>query len=195
MRRKNEEKRENIKQAVIKLILDEGFHGASISKIAREAGVSPATVYIYYESKDEMLREIYQEYADQVYLYLLEQIDENMNGKQLIETIIKTYYSYIYEQDKVFYFVEQFSSCPSLVDKCRETEGCFQVFSLFDDFKEKNIIKKVDNVIIYSMLFYPVKCIATRYFNQEREAESALVELIELLQDTLLCSGPDSGCD
>ncbi len=186
MRRKNEEKKQKIKQAVIKLILDEGFHGASISKIAREAGISPATVYIYYNSKDEMLREIYQEYADQVYSYLLDQIDENMSGKLLIETIIKTYYSYINEQEKVFYFVEQFSSCPSLVDKCRDTEGCSKIFSMFDELKEKTVIRNIDNVIIFSMLFYPVKCIATRYFDQEREADSALHELIELIQETLL---------
>ncbi len=188
MRRKNEEKKQNIKQAVIKLILEEGFHGASISKIAREAGVSPATVYIYYSSKDEMLREIYQEYADQVYSHLLEQIDKDMNGKQFIETILKTYYSYINEQEKVFYFVEQFSSCPSLADNCRDTEGCFKIFSLFDDLKEKIILKNIDNVIIYSMLFYPVKCIATRYRENQIEAESALAELIELIQETLLAS-------
>jgi AcrR family transcriptional regulator len=58
MRRKDDEKQKNIKEAVIKLILKEGFHGTSISKIAKEAGVSPATVYIYYENKDMMLQDI-----------------------------------------------------------------------------------------------------------------------------------------
>lgn len=84
MRQKDEEKKESIKQAVIKLILEQGFHGASIAKIAREAGVSPATVYIYYANKDDMLREIYEEYADQAYFYLLGIINSNMSGKELI---------------------------------------------------------------------------------------------------------------
>jgi AcrR family transcriptional regulator len=79
MRQKDEEKKESIKQAVIKLILEQGFHGASIAKIAREAGVSPATVYIYYANKDDMLREIYEEYADQAYFYLLGIINSNMS--------------------------------------------------------------------------------------------------------------------
>ena len=51
MRRRDDEKERRIKDAVIELMLEEGFHGTSISKIARKAEVSPATVYIYYESK------------------------------------------------------------------------------------------------------------------------------------------------
>ncbi len=46
MRKRDDEKEKSIKEAVIKLILEEGFHGTSISKIAKVAGVSPATVYI-----------------------------------------------------------------------------------------------------------------------------------------------------
>ena len=59
-------KRRRIKDAVIELMLEEGFHGTSISKIARKAEVSPATVYIYYESKEDMLQNIYLEYSEEV---------------------------------------------------------------------------------------------------------------------------------
>ncbi len=61
MRKKDDKKIEFIKKAVIKLILEFGFHGTSISKIAKKAGVSPATIYIYYENKDIMINEIYHE--------------------------------------------------------------------------------------------------------------------------------------
>ena len=97
MRQKDEEKKESIKQAVIKLILEQGFHGASIAKIAREAGVSPATVYIYYANKDDMLREIYEEYADQAYFYLLGTINSNMSEQELINTMVRCFYDYINE--------------------------------------------------------------------------------------------------
>lgn len=188
MRKKDEEKKESIKQAVIKLILEEGFHGASIAKIAREAGVSPATVYIYYASKDDMLREIYQEYADQVYFYLLDKIDQNISENDLIDNMIRSFYDYIYKEQRVFYFVEQFSSCPSLSGNCRETEGCSRVFQLFDELKEKKILKDIDNVIIHSMLFNTVKCIHLRYGEngEKDQVQAALEQLVELLSETLL---------
>ena len=43
MRRKDDDKQQRIKEAVIELILQEGFDGTSISKIARRAEVSPAS--------------------------------------------------------------------------------------------------------------------------------------------------------
>ncbi|MCR4894101.1 MAG: TetR/AcrR family transcriptional regulator, partial [Eubacteriales bacterium] len=43
MRTKDPDKQKRIKDAVVELILREGIDGASVSKIAREAGVSPAT--------------------------------------------------------------------------------------------------------------------------------------------------------
>ncbi|WP_094092917.1 TetR/AcrR family transcriptional regulator [Paenibacillus physcomitrellae] len=38
-----------------------GFAETSISKIAKKAGVSAATIYIYYENKEDMLSKIYFE--------------------------------------------------------------------------------------------------------------------------------------
>ena len=93
MRKKDDEKERNIKEAVIKLILEEGFHGASISKIAKLAGVSPATVYIYYENKENMLQNIYNEYSEDIFDYLLSCVDLKMNGQQLIEILIRSYYN------------------------------------------------------------------------------------------------------
>ena len=161
MRQKDEEKKESIKQAVINLF-GTGFHGASIAKIAREAGVSPATVYIYYANKDDMLREIYEEYADQAYFYLLGIINSNMSGKELIDTMVRCFYDYINEEQG-FSLCRAVFSCPSLAGNCRETRGCLEVFKLFDELKEKKILKDIDNVIVYSMLFNTVKCIHLRY--------------------------------
>lgn len=112
MRKKDDKKQENIKNAVVKLILKEGFHGTSISKIAKEADVSPATVYIYYENKDEMLRKIYLEYSKNILNHLLNNISESMSGKELIESLVKNYYLYIRDNKEIFLFVEQFSSRP-----------------------------------------------------------------------------------
>ena len=63
MRIKDESKQQRIKEAMVRLILREGIDGTSVSKIAREAGVSPATIYVYYDSKEEMLAEVFRRTA------------------------------------------------------------------------------------------------------------------------------------
>ena len=187
MRRKDDNKQQNIKQAVIKLILAEGFHGASISKIAKEAGVSPATVYIYYDNKDAMLHDIYREYHNEVYIYLGNQVKREMSGEQFIECLVRAYYTYIIEYGEEFYFVEQFSSCPALTCRCELSQERSQLSILLDDFKKKQIIKNVDNASINAIMFNPIKSIASKYHNHRtEEADSMLCDLIKMIQDALL---------
>lgn len=186
MRRKDDIKQQNIKQAVIKLILAEGFHGASISKIAKEAGVSPATVYVYYDSKDSMLHDIYREYQDEVYNYLYNKVRNDMSGEQFIESLVRAYYTYIIEYGEVFYFVEQFSSCPALLSSCNLVEGKSKITILFDDLKAKQIIKDVDNDSITAILLNPVKSIAIRYYSKGEAADPMLDDLIRMIQAALL---------
>jgi AcrR family transcriptional regulator len=95
MRKKDDDKKQCIKNAVMQLMLEEGFQGTSVSKIAKAAGVSPATVYIYYENKDAMLREIYKEYVEDTYQYLLECISTDMSGEMIISELICRYYKFI----------------------------------------------------------------------------------------------------
>ena len=61
MRTRDYDKQQRIKEAMVRLILREGINGASVAKIAREAGVSPATIYIYYDSKEALLSAAFRE--------------------------------------------------------------------------------------------------------------------------------------
>ena len=66
MRFKDEDKRQRIKDALVRLILRDGIDGVSVSKIAREAGVSPATIYVYYTSKEDMLERYTLDFAGEL---------------------------------------------------------------------------------------------------------------------------------
>lgn len=186
MRKKDDEKQRNIKKAVIKLILEEGFHGTSMSKIAREAGVSPATVYIYYENKDMMLQDIYREYSEEIFRYILTKVNNNMDGRQLIENLIRNYYLYIHEHDEIFYFVEQFSSCPALSNQCDVMRSINSLYSLFDELKRRRIFKAFRNDNILAIIFSPIKAISNSPCSSDEEKMDILQEMIKIIQDALL---------
>lgn len=186
MRKKDEEKEKSIKEAVIRLILEEGFQGTSISKIAKEAGVSPATVYIYYDNKENMLQDIYREYSEGIYNFILGKVHEDMEGTQIIEALIRSYYSYIKQHREIFNFVHQFSNCPSLSRGCSESKGISNINNFIDSMKRKHIIKNYSNDTLLAFIFYPVKAIAVNNKNTEADKERLLQEMIEIIQDTLL---------
>lgn len=186
MRKKDDKKQESIKKAVIKLILEEGFHGTSISKIAKEAEVSPATVYVYYENKDIMLHEIYSEYSEEILDNLLNKVSLHMVGSELIETLIKSYYSYIKNNKEIFLFVEQFSSCPALINSCEERKGIKSFNDLLEKFKQNKVIKNYSNDTLISLVFSPVKSICMNQCITKEEKSTLLKELIKILQDSLV---------
>ena len=186
MRRKDDEKERSIKQAVIKLILKEGFQGTSISKIAKEAGVSPATVYIYYENKEVMLRDIYHEYAEEINNYLFNRVHQGMGGQQLIEIVARSYYNYIQEHREIFNFVEQFSNCPSLASGCTEIKGSCNINNLISDMRNNHIMKDYNTDNLVAIIFCPVKAIAVNHHKTEAERAELLQEMIQIIQNALL---------
>lgn len=186
MRRKDDVKEKSIKEAVIKLILKEGFHGTSISKIAKEAGVSPATVYIYYENKEVMLRDIYLEYSEGIIDYLLSKLNNNIDGRQVVEILVRGYYTYIQENGEIFHFVDQFSNCPALANQCSVRNGIKNLNSLLDEMKVKKVFKDFQNDNLVAILFSPIKYIAKNGCIGEVEQAELVKEMVRIIQETLL---------
>lgn len=55
---KHEEKRQEILEAAVRCFVKYGFHGASISQICSEAGMSAGHLYHYFPSKESMVEAI-----------------------------------------------------------------------------------------------------------------------------------------
>lgn len=60
-REKDEGKRQAIMAAAKKLFAQEGFHGASISDMARETGLPVGSIYTYFENKEDLIRTVIDE--------------------------------------------------------------------------------------------------------------------------------------
>ncbi|QYO66923.1 TetR/AcrR family transcriptional regulator [Leptolyngbya sp. 7M] len=53
------DKREAIHRAAIKVFAEKGFFNSKVADIAKQAGIADGTVYLYFKSKDEILRSIF----------------------------------------------------------------------------------------------------------------------------------------
>jgi TetR/AcrR family fatty acid metabolism transcriptional regulator len=70
------EKRRRIITSAIKIFGEKGFQNATIAEIARDAGIGDATIYEYFENKEDMLLKIPVEMTKE----LIPQINEHMMG-------------------------------------------------------------------------------------------------------------------
>lgn len=47
-----------IREKVLAMIVKEGFDGLSMRKLANAAGVSPATIYVYFKDRDDLIMQL-----------------------------------------------------------------------------------------------------------------------------------------
>lgn len=58
MRTRNVVKQELVKKKAIEMLVRHGFDGFSMNKLAKDCGVSVATLYVYYQDKDDLIKSI-----------------------------------------------------------------------------------------------------------------------------------------
>lgn len=104
-RRKKEPKsvhREQIASAAQLLFMEKGIAGTSMDDIAKEAGYSKATLYVYFENKEEIIGVLVLESMQKLYDYLSTALsqEETVRGKyQLLCNGLV-----IYQEEFPFYF-------------------------------------------------------------------------------------------
>lgn len=89
MAKKKGEKYEAILEAAVKVIAVNGYANSQVSKIARAAGVADGTVYHYFESKEEILIDLFNEFLgsfiEEIRLEMAEINDSAGKLKKLVE--------------------------------------------------------------------------------------------------------------
>ena len=139
-----------------------GFASSSVSKIAREAGVSPATIYVYYKNKEDLLVSTYIDIKLDLSKALLRDFKDRLPIRDILRRVWFNMFEYISNHLEYYRFVEQFSSSPysSLVDK-REVEQYFDpLVKVLQRGIEQKIIKNVSFDILTAFMYHPITVLA-----------------------------------
>ncbi|HVJ92404.1 MAG TPA: TetR/AcrR family transcriptional regulator [Labilithrix sp.] len=73
-RRRAGDKRERILKAAVKVFARSGFHATRVSDIAKAAGVADGTIYLYFESKDELLLSLFEDRVGKLLTFMREEL-------------------------------------------------------------------------------------------------------------------------
>lgn len=188
MRKIDEAKRDAITKAVFQITYDEGITNLSISKIARQVGVSKATMYVYYQDKTNMLGKIFLEVKSLMDSGLNETIKKDLPFKKRIDLTLKyfadKFVQYPYESN----FMRAILDNPDLVDPEVIEKSQRMVQSLYDLFKEgvENGHWLTNDIeLVTSILFSPIEQYTEAYFKKNQPVpQQKLDELIEILIQT-----------
>ena len=86
--RRKERKKEDIRQASLELFKTFGFRRVTVHDIARKAGVSPATIYNHFGSKEELVRHVVKRLILQTTERYWSIMDDEKPYLERLETIV-----------------------------------------------------------------------------------------------------------
>ncbi len=96
-------KREKILLAAQELFSEKGFHETTVEEIAKEAGVAKGTVYIYFDSKEQIFEQVVKSGFTELTRLIEKQI-ENISSNPLkkIQLIIEAFINYFNTNRSLF---------------------------------------------------------------------------------------------
>lgn len=166
MRIRDQKKYNSIVKSSIELTNKLGFSGISISKIAKKANVSPATIYIYFENKEDLLTVIYSTIRQEAGKAVLTNIDANMTIKEQFKEVWINSFSFYLSHPEYAQYREQFEQTTMMKDvKVEEFELNNYITELLNKGIEDKIIQNQPIPILISFGFIPIITLLGLHFN------------------------------
>ncbi len=85
-----QQKRQQILDAALEVFAHDGYHSSSMSKVAKEAGISKGLTYSYFESKEELLKEVLLQGFQSLNVFSTE-FPNGMDSKETAERMFDLY--------------------------------------------------------------------------------------------------------
>ncbi len=105
--REKKQRRQDILDAALTVLNEEGFYGVSMDKIAEKAELSKGALYLYFESKGELFNEIFWMRMNN----LIETLEEVMSApgefEDILKNVIQTSLDFYSREVELFRFIQQ----------------------------------------------------------------------------------------
>ncbi|MEL0650488.1 TetR/AcrR family transcriptional regulator [Algibacter sp. TI.3.09] len=155
---KSIDKRNALVKATIELVNNDGFHATPMSKIAKMANVSPATIYLYFENKQDLVNQTYIDVKAEYTKYAFETYDENMSVEAGFELIWKRIADFKLKECEHAMFLAQCDNSP-MIDEASRQQGIKHLQPLLDLWKrgkEEGVIKPLSDYLLYAYAINPL---------------------------------------
>jgi AcrR family transcriptional regulator len=178
MRIKDEAKQQAVFEATIKLVNEIGFVSSSVAKIAREAKVSPATIYIYYKNKDDLLVSTYVNIKKALSDAMLKDFDETRPIWETVRRIWLNTFDYIKAHPSYFQFTEQFANSPysCMAAKDKVNKYFEPLTRLIQRGIREKILKDVEWNLMFTFMIHPLIVLANNSFKDNIKLEPKDIE-------------------
>ena len=190
MRPKDQTKYNAIINSSLKLVKELGFTNISIAKIAKQANISPATIYIHFKNREDLFTKLYTKVRTDMSNGALQGINEKMDIEQTFKSIWTNAFLYNLEHPDYLIYREKFEQTPMMENiKRQDFELYNYVNNLFLRGINEQIIKDIPLPLLTSFAFIPIITLLNFHFagliNMD---ENHITEACEIAWNTIKIS-------
>ncbi|HKI48123.1 MAG TPA: TetR/AcrR family transcriptional regulator [Desulfobacteria bacterium] len=159
-------KRRLIVEAALKLIAENGFHGAPTSKIAAEAGVGEGSIYRHFKDKEDLIHHVFRHVASQMGDAILLDHDPEAPIREQYLRLGFNIFNFLLENPKPQAFFEQYFNSPfgishrrdmMLEDKAKKDQEQFHVVdALLESAIDQQIVKELPLPVLMALTVGPI---------------------------------------
>lgn len=152
------DKKSALLNATLTLVNNHGFHNAPMSKIAKLAGVSPATIYLYFEHKQDLINTLYLGVKESFSSCAFEGYHDGLSVQEGFELIWHNIANYKLKQINEATFLSQCDNT-RMIDEAVRIEGLKNLqplLNLWEKGRKDGIIKPLSDYILYAYTIYPL---------------------------------------
>jgi len=83
------DKRERILDAAVRVLARKGFHATRVSEVAKAAGVADGTIYLYFDSKDDLLVSLFEDRVERLLKFLEAELPRARTASDKLRRVIE----------------------------------------------------------------------------------------------------------
>ena len=151
-------KRDAIIKATIQLVNSNGFHAIPVSKLAKLAGVSPGTIYLYFENKQDLVNKVYLEVKERFAIFSFANYTSEISVKDGFKEMWYRIADFKLKEIQEAIFLAQCDNTP-IIDEAIRHEGVVHLAPLLDLWqrgKEEGSIKPFSDYLLYAYTITPI---------------------------------------
>lgn len=160
-----DDKRCRILKAGLSLLAGKGFHGFSVKHLAERAGVAAGTLYLYFEDREDLIRQLHTEIIAKLADYLFAEHDASLTLEQQYRLICRKYWRFSLENPEITLSKVQFDHLPPEVLRLQR-QGARQAFKplgrIFEQGKADRTIKNLPDEVLVNLAIEPYGMLARK---------------------------------
>ena len=172
-------KRDDILEAGLRLFDEQGFHGTSMSAIADAAGVGAGTIYRYFDGKDDLVDQLYEEARDEAHRSILNMgFDEDASVRERLSTTWRAVIRNYMACPRLYRFILQYESSAYLRRTQRaQPEDLRSPFQeIYRDGVEQGLFPDLPQSVYSSFFIGTVTHLVQEHLNGGPELDEELID-------------------